>query len=217
MKLCQSLHRNLVRYGFISLINKYIYSVFQLVTCHISDFLRGQCGLTVYILSAQPYTLSCSDEGLTHSLFYSLHQGRSTLVLTGTSIPYIWQCAYQFASLSVCLCQPVPHSLTHSLTHPPTHSVCLSACFSVCPSAHLPSLSIYLSFWCSISPVCLSACLFLPFVFFPNSFLFPLFVSQVYFWGGGKQTPQKVDNFEGGTCALQVSLHAWNVSSCFYG
>lgn len=35
---------------------------------------------------------------------------------------------------------------------------------------------------------------------------FSYFWLQVFYWGGGKQTPHKVDMFQGGHSALQVNL-----------
>ena len=81
----------------------------------------------------------------------------------------------------VFLCMPAPSCL----------SISLPICLCLCTSLHVFLLSIFAA---------------VQYMFlFKNSFHDAL---GNYFWGGGKQTPLKVDNFERGTCAPQVSYYA---------
>ena len=42
-----------------------------------------------------------------------------------------------------------------------------------------------------------------------SALIFVFCLQQVFYWGGGKQTPHKVDMFQGGHSALQVNIRCF--------
>ena len=49
-----------------------------------------------------------------------------------------------------------------------------------------------------------------------SAFDFCFCLQQVFYWGGGKQTPHKVDMFQGGHSALQVNIICFILNSKHY-